>query len=172
VSTAFPAWQLPTPSSGDQGLGFMQYGGAFVDGGSNGPMFGRFDTSAKMQSALQGGPIVIYDAAGTQALVHSVASSFMASSIALNMTTLRAGVLGSALELPAGYSTSSVLWYGNAGINPTVMAWGAGLLALYGKALDLSKHDFTNNYLIYNTDHVGVTRRGWGRGREKHNHAW
>ena len=132
--------------------------------GVNGPVFGTYGPSMKIASGLSGGPIVMFDSTGAHTLVLSAMSSFMSTSVALVGGELRCGVFGSALVLPAGFSTSSMLWYGTAGINPTIMAWGAGLLKYFNKAADGPQKDYTNTHLIYNTDHGACELGGGGGG--------
>jgi hypothetical protein len=148
---AFPAWQLPAASASTP-LAFMQWAGPFLNNGVLGPNFGSFKVGQPFSTGLQGGPIVLFDATGADAVVMSASSEFMAANWVVNGAALSAGPLGSAQSLPPYYSMSHVMWYG-AGINVACMTWGAALLDLYGKPHGLSTVDFTSTHLIYNTDH-------------------
>lgn len=165
VSSAFPSWTLPTPSTSS--AGFLQFEGAFIDGGSNGENAGTFDTAgaSKMTSGLKGGPFVLFDTTGANTLIISPSSSFMSTNFALVGQTLAVGALGSVDVIPAGHSSSVVMWYGSTGINPTIMTWGAALLAAYGKASTGSKTDYTNTRLMYNTDHGEESIIVWSSAR-------
>lgn len=150
VSTIFPAFQLPqAPGS----LGVMQWHDSFLDGGSSGPAWTKWDTSCSITTGLPGGPMVLFDETAASALVFSPASNFMATNFAQFGGAVHAGLMGSFEVIPAGFTSASVLWYGSSGINPTIMAWGAALLAMYGKTAAAPSTDFTAQYLTYNTDH-------------------
>ena len=154
VASAFPSFALPAAGGP---LGYMELAGPFVNRGLAGPVFAPFDSAAgaaAYSSGLASGPTVLLDATGSSALVMSSASSFMGASSAVTDggAALAFGVLGSAQEVAAGHSQETVLWWG-AGPNSAMMAWGAALLAKYGKAHDGSASDFTNTMLGYNTDH-------------------
>lgn len=159
VSSSFPSWVLPASST----AGFIQYHGAFINDGYNGPTFGEWGASARLTTGLKGGPIVLFDKTGQHTLIYSAASSFMAVNTATFRGTLHTGALGSAATLPAGWSHSSVLWYGSAGINPAVTAWGAALLDRFGKTRALQQSDVTGSTLTYNTDHVRAPERARAR---------
>ena len=154
VASAFPSFALP-PAGGP--LAYMEYAGPFVNRGLAGPVFAPFDNAAgaaAYASGLSSGPTVLLDATGANALVMSSASAFMSASSGVTGggAALAFGALGSAQEIPFAHSQETVLWFG-AGPNAAVMAWGAALLAKYGKAHDGSATDFTNTMLGYNTDH-------------------
>jgi len=157
VASAFPSFALP-PAAG--GLGFMQHVGPFVDDGTNGPRFGAWAAGAPLASGLAAGsgPLTLFDASGAAAVVLSAASEFMAGSSAVVKTAdggsaLAYGVFASAKAVPPAWSFTTVAWYGGAGVNTAVMAWGAALLLRYYKPHGLSKTDYTNTRLGYNTDH-------------------
>ena len=150
VSTSFPAWSTAAPATP---LGWMQWHGAFIDDGANGPSFGTYGPTMKIAPGLGGGPIVLFDETAEHTVLLSPMSSFMSTSCNQVGAELRYGVFGSALVLPAGHITSSMLWYGTTGINPTVMSWGAGLLRYYNKPQNGPQMDYSNTHLIYNTDH-------------------
>ena len=147
--TRFPAWALPASSQ----LAWMTWAGPFLNRGLAGPLFGPWSAAAKtFPGGLSGGPLVLFDATGARSLVLSAASEFMAVSAAATATAVNMGVLGSADSLPAGFAYETVAWAGD-GINPNVMSWGAALLAKHGKPHGLSKSDYTNTWLGYNSDH-------------------
>jgi len=85
-------------------------------------------------------------------LILSAASEFAAVSAVVFGGALSLGPLGSVDSLPKGYSYDAVAWLG-AGVNYAIMSWGSALLQKFGKPHGLSKSDFTNTHLIYNTDH-------------------
>ena len=148
VVSAFPSFELPVTSP----LAAVAWYESFINAGTRGPLFPTWEAGAAFPTAVAGGPLLLLDATGAASLMLSAASEFMAISTAKVGTALSLGVLGTVAELPAGYSYDTVAWLG-AGVTGNVMAWGAGLLAKHGKAHGLSKTDFTNTHLGYNTDH-------------------
>jgi hypothetical protein len=148
VSTIFPSFALNQPQ-----LGVMQWQGAFADGGVNGSTFTSFSINGAITNGLRGGPFVLFDSVAQNALVFSPSSSFMSTNLAQFNGAINVGALGSVDVIPAGYSSSSMLWFGSNGINPTIMSWGAALLALYGKDAARVDTDYTATHLTYNTDH-------------------
>ena len=152
VSVAFPSWALPQTSD----LGFLQWAGPFVNQGLLGPRTGAFTAAAAAARAfaggLESGPLALLDAAGGNTLVLSAASDFAAVSAAVRGSALAFGPLGSAAELPAGYTYAAVAWAG-AGFNAAMMAWGAAMMSRFNKPHGLAQTDFTATHLIYNTDH-------------------
>ena len=150
TTTRFPAWALPSASQ----LAWMTWAGPFLNRGLSGPLFGGWDTQAKTwPGAFSGGPLVLFDAVGARALILSAATEFMGVSAAASATALNQGAMGSAAFLPAGFSYETVAWLGEGSINGAIMSWGAALLAKHGKPHGLSRSDYTNTYLGYNTDH-------------------
>jgi len=152
VASTFPSFLLPAPGSP---LGFLQWAGPFINNGLRGPQFGPFAQPGKdIVSGLSSGPMAVMDASGAASLVLSSATEFMA--VSANVSTsgeaLSWGPMGSFATLPINYSYSCVAWMGP-GINTNIQAWGDGLMRKYGKPHGLSKEDFTNTHLIYNTDH-------------------
>lgn len=148
ISTSFPSFAM----DGDGSVGFAQWQGPFIDGGVEGPTYGTWSPKGGITSGLRGGPIVLFGAQpGSHAAVLSPASQFMGTSFAQFGPSVHVGLLGSFETIPAGHATSTVLWYGAAGVNPAMMAWGAGLLALHGKAPDGVQTDVTAQSLTYNT---------------------
>lgn len=110
----------------------MEYAGAFINNGSEGPNFGTFDVSslpAKFASGTASGPTVIFDATGVNAVVISAASDFMAAStsVSSDKASLNLGILGSVSSVPQWHSHETVMWYGQ-GPNAAMMMWGAALL--------------------------------------------
>ena len=150
TAAAFPAFALPATSS----LGFMQWAGPFINQGVVGPRTGSFSAAGatSFSSGLASGPIVLLDATGAASLVLSAASEFAAVSVAAEGGALNFGPLGSAAELPAGYAYETIAYLG-AGVNEAMMTWGDAMMSKFGKPHGLSKSDFTNTHLIYNTDH-------------------
>ena len=102
VVSAFPSFALPANASGSN-VGVMQWLGPFIDNGSRQPVFGTF-AGASYSSGVQGGPLLLFDSSGAQAAVFSSLSQFMAGSVVKEAAagSLRAGVMGSVGELPAG----------------------------------------------------------------------
>ena len=147
VGTSFPAFVVPT-TAGD--VGAMQYHGAFINDGSNGPILGPWCTATKFATGLDSGPLVLFTRDLTATLVFSSAAQHMAGTVDLAGGALRAGVIGSFDPIPAGFTYATVLWAG-AGPNAAVAAWGAGLLLRTGKVA-WQGEDFTNTHLIYNTE--------------------
>lgn len=152
LSTEFPSWLLPDTAGS---LGFFQWSGTMLNRKNDlGPIAGPWVKNSSFSTGLASGPVVLYDASGASSLVLSPSSQFMAVSAAsaADGTALGWGLLGSTSNIPTAFSYACVAWYG-AGINSNVMAWGAALLARHGKAHGLSREDFTNTHLGYNTDH-------------------
>ena len=157
VAAAFPSWALPAAGP----LGFFQWAGPFINRGVDGPPTGKWVApGAGLTGGMSGGPLVLLDgtaAGGTSgALVLAPGSEFMATSVAITggagSEAVSVGPLGSLAELPPGWAYDYVAWAGT-GVNAAVEAWGAAMMGRYGKPRDLSKSDYTNTHLIYNTDH-------------------
>jgi len=152
VMSTFPSWSLPG-SEGD--LGWFQWAGTMLNEKNDaGPQSGLWHKGSNFSAGLGSGPIVLFNSTGANSLIFSPASNFMALSAASNGVSLSWGPLGSATSLPPLFSYTVVAWYGP-GINPNVMSWGSALLHKFGKPHGLSKTDFTNTHLGYNTDHGG-----------------
>lgn len=80
----------------------------------------------------------------------SSAASFLSSVMGCSAGVLSGGVQGTALALPAGYSTSFVLHAGS-GITETFLRWGDVLLAAYGKPRAAPNSSVSLEYLGYST---------------------
>lgn len=153
VVSAFPSFQSPGTAAGN--IGWMEYSGSFLDRGSQGPSFGLWSTGGLQGfvGGTSGGPMVLFDTTGTNSLVLSAASDFMAgSTVVTGQGEVRVGILGSVASVPSLHSHETVLYFGN-GPNNAMMNWGQALLNKYDKPNDGSKKDFTNINLGYNTDH-------------------
>ena len=154
VAAAFPSWALPAEGP----LGFFQWAGAFINRGVSGPPTGKWAApGAGLNGGMAGGPLVLLDGtAAGGALVLAPASEFMAVSVAVTggagAEAVSVGPVGSFAALPPAWAYDYVAWAGT-GVNAAVEAWGAAMMARYGKPRDLSKGDFTNTHLIFNTDH-------------------
>lgn len=163
VVSAFPSWTIPSASQ----IGWLQWSGAFVNQGVKGPLSGTWDTTgAKAFSpGISSGPIVLLDESAAASLILSAASEFAAVSAVASSGSLSYGPLGSVDSLPKGYSYETVAWLG-AGVNYAVMSWGRALMGKFGKVHGLSRTDFTNTHLHYNTDHGAYycTLRSGARG--------
>jgi hypothetical protein len=150
IVSSFPAWELPQSGSP---LGFVQWAGPFINNGNGGPVVGAFASpGGAIRGGLSGGPLVLLDDTAAASLMLSASSEYMAVSCAVRNDSLGFGPLGSVFSLPEGYTYSAVAFYGE-GVNANIQAWGSALLAKHGKPHGLSKTDFTNTHLIYNTDH-------------------
>lgn len=156
VAAAFPSWALPAEGSGS--LGFFQWAGAFINRGVAGPPTGKWAApGAGLTSGMAGGPLVLLDGtAAGGALLLAPASEFMAVSVAITggagSEAVSVGPVGSLAELPPAWAYDYVAWAGT-GVNAAVEDWGVAMMGRYGKPRGLSKTDFTNSHLIYNTDH-------------------
>ena len=151
IATEFPAFAM---DGGGVNLGFIQWSGTMLNQKNDlGPFAGAWERGTPVSPGLASGPVTLFDAAALASLVLSPASEFMGVSSALSADgdALAWGPLGSATTLPLGFTYDVVAWFGPT-VNGNIMAWGAGLLARYGKAHGLSRTDFTNTHLGFNTD--------------------
>lgn len=151
LGAEFPALAM---DGGGAGLGFIQWSGTMLNQKNDlGPFSGPWTRGTPVSTGLASGPVVLFDPAARSSLVLSPASEFMATSASLSAdgAALAWGPLGSAAVLPADFTYDVVAWFGPT-INANLMAWGSALLARYGKTHGLSKTDFTNTHLGYNTD--------------------
>ena len=145
-----PAFRMdPTPVNAV--LGVLSFGGTFVNNGNAGPSVGPFAADG-FSKGRGSGASALFDADG-RALVIGAASEFMAHSFALVNGSLAAGVQGGALSVPAGFSVSTLVSAGGAGVNNAVQAWGKTLRTVYKKSSAARDADRTLRYLGYNTDH-------------------
>jgi hypothetical protein len=147
----FPSFAM---DGGNAGLGFIQWSGTMLNNKNDlGPNSGPWMAGTPVSPGLASGPVVLFDPAAAHSLVLSPSSNFMGVSAAASIGggALAWGPLGSFDGLPAGWGYECVAHFGPT-INANVMAWGAALLEKHGKARGLSKTDFTNTHLGYNTD--------------------
>ena len=152
ISSTFPSFNLVQPSGAPK-LGVMAWKGTFINQANTGPRFGIYPDTAGLSTGKDGGPHMLFD--DEHAVMVSAESNFMAHTFAVEDGSLAAGIIGSVTDIPAGYSISTILSGGAAGvgINNEVQAWGDRLRARYGKTWDTYNNDFTAQHLGYNTDH-------------------
>ena len=160
LAAEFPAFAMDGglshggAASGSTPLGFLQWAGTMLNMKNDlGPYAGPWVRETPVALGLESGPALLFDVNASTSLVLSPASEFMSISAArsLDNDSLAWGPLGSAEVIPALFTYDCVAWFGP-GINANMMAWGSALLARYEKPHGLSKHDFTNTHLGYNTD--------------------
>ena len=152
LSLEFPAFAMDGGGAG-AGLGFLQFSGTMLNGKNDvGPLSGPWAAGTPVSPGLASGPVLLFDGGAAHSLVLSPASNFMGVSAAASIGggALAWGPLGSFDGLPAGWGYDCVAHFGPT-INANVMAWGAALMAKHGKARGLSKDDFTNTHLGYDT---------------------
>ena len=149
ISATYPSFNLVQPSGAPK-LGVMAWKGVDLNVKLSGPLFGMWP--AGLSTARDSGPHVLFDDAHT--VMISAASNFMTHTFAVKGSSFAAGLLGSVTDIPAGYSISTILSGGAAGvgINNEVQAWGDRLRARYGKTWDTYNNDFTSTHLGYATD--------------------
>ena len=101
------------------------------------PVCGRFPTgfSDAKASSPDGVPLMFFDEGGRTAVLSPLTSMLSTVYDVSPEGVLRCGVQGTALMLPAGHSTESVLFVGREsdGVNEAMMAWGDLLRQRYGK---------------------------------------
>ena len=150
ISATYPSFNLVQPSGAPK-LGVMAWKGTFIDNSNHGPNLDVWP--AGVATGVDSGTHALFD--DDHAVIISAASNFMAHTFASQNNALAAGIIGSVTDIPAGYSISTILSGGAAGvgINNEVQAWGDRLRARYGKTWDTYNNDFTGKYLGYNTDH-------------------
>ena len=152
LALEFPAFQMD--GGGGASLGFIQWSGTMLNNKNDvGPTSGAWAAATPVAAGLSSGPVVLFDPAAAHSLVLSPSSNFMGVSAAASVGggALAWGPLGSFDGIPAGWAYDCVAHFGPT-INANVMAWGGALLEKHGKARGLSKQDFTNTHLGYNTD--------------------
>ena len=151
LSLEFPAFEM---DGGGASLGFMQWSGTMLNNKNDvGPNAGPWALGTPVAPGLASGPVVLFDSEAANSLVLSPASNFMGVSAAASVGggALAWGPLGSFDGIPPGWAYDCMAHFGPT-INSNVMAWGGALLDRYGKARGLSKVDYTNTHLGYNTD--------------------
>lgn len=160
LSLEFPSFAM---DGGGAALGFMQWSGTMLNNKNDmGPNAGPWTVGTPVAPGLASGPVVLFDPVGANSLVLSPASNFMGVSAAASVGggALAWGPLGSFDGIPPGWGYDCMAHFGPT-INANVMAWGKALLDKYGKPKGLSKSDFTNTHLGYNTDNgEGGGRKG------------
>ena len=76
----------------------------------------------------------MFDDSGSNALTIGHFSNFLAGAVVQDQSgVLEYGLLGSITSIPANYSSSVMIHWGN-GVNEAVEGYGAALLKYYGKA--------------------------------------
>lgn len=96
------------------------------------------------------GPLAVFST--TDCVVISSASEFMSANQYYDENhVLHYGVMGSVLEVPAGFSLETIFSLGS-GVSNSMDTWGEKLLKRYGKNRTIANSDFTINYLGYSTD--------------------
>ena len=75
---------------------------------------------------MSGGPWVVFDQSGNT-LVISPLNSFMSTSVSHDSTknTVSWGVMGNASSVPAGFSSWTIMYYSNKGINDVRIPYSA-----------------------------------------------
>ena len=97
------------------------------------------------------GPVCFFD--DDASAVVSAASSFMSVNHVLDDDgALTYGLMGRVKAVPAGHVVETIVHLSKEGVNAAMDAWGAALLARYGKDRAVAEADFTVNYLGYSTD--------------------
>lgn len=133
--------------------------GTFIDSSTNGPEIDAWPSHSLVDKMahLDGGVMALFAGDGTgDVVMMSAASEFMSASFGATLDNqISAGPFGSATAIPAGYTQTFILYYGNTGVNNVMTAWGSALLKFYNKPLDGAEKDFTIHTLGYST---GVLR--------------
>jgi hypothetical protein len=113
-------------------------------------------------SAMQGGPVVLFDLAHRgegDILVLSPLSHFMATSVSqrkrASESVLEYGVMGSMSTIPANYMQSFIVFYSSRGINDGIREWGETMQRAFNRTNQYRLNDLTINYLGYYTDNGG-----------------
>jgi hypothetical protein len=109
------------------------------------------------------GPLTLYDRSGQISSTLSSSNEFMAAGMAIGRNSqtklayIHMGVLGSMTSLPANYSISHLMYFGNRGVTENIITWGDILLSLSSnpKVRENALKEETSAYLGYNTDHGG-----------------
>ena len=128
---AFDATGAHGRLGGADGLGFAAWRET-----AGHPILGRFPTgfSDAKESSPDGIPLAFFDEDGRTAVL-SPLTSMLSTVYDVDAGVLRCGVQGTALTLPAGHSTESILVVGREsdGVNEALIAWGDLLRQRYGK---------------------------------------
>jgi len=149
--SGFPSFQTNSP--GTPPLGFMQFNGPFINGGSSGPRLGLWSGKPAV-SGVTAGPYALFKEGSDAVAVVGPMNSFMAASMAYTPdgNAYQHGVMGSVTEIPAQYTLQTLVLVGDTGINNAFTEWGRLLLQMSGKSPETPKFDFTISHLGYNTD--------------------
>ena len=101
----------------------------------------------------KGGPVALFNSSLATVVMSSVDSPMVTGGAFAQSTATSwaLGVLGLVDPIPAGWSTTSVL-YGGQGVNDTMYAWGSLLLGVGGKARTGPSADIVVSTLSYWTD--------------------
>ncbi|KAA0148739.1 hypothetical protein FNF29_06521 [Cafeteria roenbergensis] len=159
AGTAYPVLQQPAAAAPPT-LGYLTWAGNMACPGAEkqctftGPLDSW--TTWAIPGGIDGGaPLVLFDDSPEQAtMVIAPASNFMAASHVYSTGAVQAGVLGSVTSIPAGWSVEFSVTAGR-GVTDTMLAWGRGLLARYGKQpmqVPGDGRDRTVDMLSYYTD--------------------
>jgi hypothetical protein len=147
VLSAFPSFNLSNSDS----RGFLAFGGGQLEDCFAAPI-----SSAKSipSGTGGGGPVALFDANGRTTVI-SAASSFMSSNLEIasagNSTSMSLGLIGSVKEVPASYSHTSILVFGQ-GVTRAMKHWGDLLRGIHGKGSAARDADPTLQYLGFSTD--------------------
>ena len=152
IVSAYPAFHLPPPSTGEP-LGFYQWAAQFF---WTNRKAGVFDATSDIYGGVETGPLVVFDRNASTAVVMAPFDQFMDASMAVEDRgagrELGYGPLGNMLQVPAGWSMSTILYFDDGGVVNTVSRFGDLMRAVYGKSRETSANDLVNSYLGYNTD--------------------
>jgi len=158
VLSSFPSILVGEgPGSAGPPPGYLAFEGDMCSSGTH---VGQWDnTTGKIPGGVSGtGPIVVFDQDQTRSVIISPFSQFFTNSHYYDVGTqqiLRAGTMGSVLEIPAGYSTSTIVHGGDskeAGVNAAVRGWGRTMRRAFNKPDDVPDNDYTLRTLQYSTD--------------------
>jgi len=131
-----------------KGKGFVAWAGQMSGSGAFAGTTGTDDLTSGIQDT---GPVAFFD--DSDAVVVSVASSFMSASHVSTAGDLTYGLMGTVTSVPAGHSLEIIVDFSpGAGVNEAMDAWGAKLMARYGKDRSRAASDVTTTHLGYSTD--------------------
>ncbi|EGD83514.1 hypothetical protein PTSG_04123 [Salpingoeca rosetta] len=151
VLSSFPSFNLSHTPPSSLHLGCAGWFGTFIDDSHRGPAIGKWPDGTV--GGKDFGPMVLFDRDTDDAVVFAAASEFMAASVEKTDNALRAGILGSVEEVPAGFSVAFSLTLNTTGVNNAMTSWGRALRRHYNKSSAPAQCDLTLQYLGYNTDH-------------------